>query len=145
MRGALCVFVFTLFCAISLGISAPQTKPWRIAISGGQAVTALGGNVPGYLSILALHGLPRMRLDESELTNLKRLRQFDVVIACWGKYGREPALRTLEQFAQEGGDRCARGLAASGRTCAARQTPGARALSKCAICALSEPDFVRIA
>ncbi len=74
--------VFTLFCAISLGISAPQTKPWRIAISGGQAVTALGGNVPGYLSILALHGLPRMRLDKSELTNLERLRQFDVVIAC---------------------------------------------------------------
>jgi len=85
------------------GSTAPQSRPWRVAISGGQAVAARGGDIPGYLSLLSLHGLPRVRIDETELTDPGRLRQFDVVIACWGCFGNEPAMRALEQFAYDGG------------------------------------------
>jgi hypothetical protein len=81
----------------------PQTRPWRIAVAGGQAVAVLGGGIPGYLSLLASHGLPRVRIDEAELVDLDRLRQFDVVIAAWANHGSPQAMQALEQFASEGG------------------------------------------
>ena len=100
-------FVFILIplivTATCLAAPIPQTRPWRVAIAGGQAIAARGGDIPGYLSLLALHGLPRVRIDETELTNLDRLRQYDVVIAAWGRYGSDRAMNTLEQFAREGG------------------------------------------
>jgi len=104
MRRFLFALAFLLVLAtLCPAAPVPQTRPWRIAIAGGQAVAARGGDIPGYLSLLALNGLPRVRINEGELTDLNRLRQFDVVIACWGNFGSEPAIRTLEQFAQEGG------------------------------------------
>ena len=97
---AVIIAILTTGC---MAAPAPQTRPWRLAIAGGQAVAARGGDIPGYLSLLALHGLPRERLDDIELTDLERLRQFDIVIACWGNSGSEEGMRTLEQFAQDGG------------------------------------------
>lgn len=103
MRCLVLTALISMLPALGVASPAPQTRPWHVAIAGGQAVAARGGGIPGYLSLLSLHGLPRVRLDDVELTDLSRLRQFDVVIACWSNFGSEPAMRSLEQFAKEGG------------------------------------------
>lgn len=74
---------------------AAQTRPWRIAVAGGYST--------GYLGLLALHGLPRVRIDDLEMADPSRLRDFDVVIAGWRGSGSVQAVQALERFAYEGG------------------------------------------
>ncbi len=85
-------------CAAALHAApAPQTRPWRIAV--------IGGYPTGYLGLLAVHGLPRVRLDDSEIANPERLRQFDIVITCQrGPWATEEVARLLEQYAADGGN-----------------------------------------
>mgnify|MGYP005836217123 CR=1 FL=1 len=98
MRSSL-TLVLLLFacCATCLKAApAPQTRPWRVAV--------IGGYPTGYLGLLALHGLPRARLDDSEIANPERLRQFDIVITCQrGPWATEEVARLLEQYAADGG------------------------------------------
>lgn len=91
------VLTLALCWATSLSAApAPQTRPWRIAVTGGYPT--------GYLGLLALHGLPRVRLDDSEIANAERLRQFDLVITCQrGPWATEEIARLLEQYAADGG------------------------------------------
>lgn len=95
MRRALLALLLFALAPVFAASPMPQTRPWRIAVSGGYST--------GYLGLLALHGMPRSRIDDTELTNLDRLRQFDVVIAGWRNAGSPEVIQTMEQYVREGG------------------------------------------
>lgn len=94
LRAAAALSVLSLATIAYAEPPTPQTRPWRVAVAGGWGL--------GYVGLLSLHGLPRERLTGEELSDLGRLKQFDVVITA-ATHSHPTALAALEQFAAEGG------------------------------------------
>lgn len=89
---ALCVLTASIVFADS---PKPQTRPWRVGVVGGFST--------GYLGIFALHGFPRERLMDTDLLDLQKLKQYDMIICGWRGSASGQAMQTLEQYVREGG------------------------------------------
>lgn len=74
---------------------APQTRPWRVAVIGGWST--------GYLGLLALHGLPRARLDDGDLARPEIWKQYNVLITALRAGVSDQTEKDLEQYVRDGG------------------------------------------
>ena len=81
--------------APTFGAPTAQTRPWRIGIGGAYCT--------GYMGLFALHGLPRERLDDSDLLDLARLKQYDIILVGWRNAGNPQATTVLEDYVRDGG------------------------------------------
>jgi len=76
-------------------IIAPQSKPWRVGICGGWTV--------GYLGVLAHHGMPAVRILESEISDPKKIAKYDCIITGIISRRDQSVQRVLEQYVRDGG------------------------------------------
>jgi len=95
-RRLLFVLILVGLCAsLSWGAPAPQTHPWRIAVGGAYCT--------GYLGLLSLHGLPRERITDQELSDVSKLRQYNIIFLGMRGISGETIGPPLEQYLREGG------------------------------------------
>ena len=92
------LFVTILVClggGRTWAVPAAQTHPWRIAVGGGYCT--------GYLGLLALHGLPRERITEQDMTDPAKLRQYNIIFLGMRGISGETLGSSVEQYIRDGG------------------------------------------
>jgi len=100
MRYSITRHCLPVLLALALGHGAaagappPQTQPWRIGIAGAWPT--------GYLGLLALHGLPRERIDDNDIDSLDKLKQYDIII-IGARGGGAAAAKMIEEYVRAGG------------------------------------------
>ena len=86
------LLILILLTTAPLAQAQAQTHRWRIGIAGGFGT--------GYLGLMALHGLPRERLDDANALSLEKLKQYDILIVG---YDNPVAPKVLEDYVRDGG------------------------------------------
>lgn len=94
-RPLLVVLTLAIVATFAHAQPPPQTHRWRIGVTGGYCT--------GYLGLLALHGLPRERIDDDDVLNLEKMKAYDLLIIGSRGYNNAQAIKVLEQYVYEGG------------------------------------------
>ncbi|NSW57745.1 MAG: hypothetical protein HPY44_17190 [Armatimonadetes bacterium] len=94
VQWALTVLIVFVISA-GAGLSAPQTRPWRIGVAGGYS--------NGFWGMLGREGLPRERMMENRVGDPAYLKQFDVVLITMPSVGAGTVAAAVEEFVRDGG------------------------------------------
>lgn len=84
-----------LFAGLTWAAPPPQTHPWRIAVGGAYCT--------GYLGLLALHGMPRERITDQDLTDPEKLRQYNMILLGMRGMTGDAMAGPIEQYIRAGG------------------------------------------
>lgn len=90
-----CALIIILLITGTLAHADGPARRWRIGIAGAFST--------GYLGLMALHGLPRERLDDDDVLSLSKLKQYDMVIIGLRGYANAEAAKVLEDYVRDGG------------------------------------------